>query len=437
MRTIGGLCRVFDPLPRDVMDRAIYRSFVFALAVSVLVAGRSAADDDPLKEQALKLNQVTGTNAMNNRLRELVKDEAGTKKLLATAAKMVKDTPASEASPLNYNACMILAKAAQVQKDTDTALIFYRACAKEASKVGSASKLIDVFDAMVNMYVVNKKYDEAIQACQEFLSLEIEDLDNPINRAKPIFMEKLIYSTSKKGKLDEALKMTEDLIEKDKGGWYFIRLKGEILRDAEKHSDAADAYLEAIERLKKSQKLDEDEQKIYLKEMRYILSNVYVEMKQIDKGTEQLEMLMKDDPDNPTFLNDLGFIWADNDMKFDEAEKLIRKAIEKDREQRKKIEDLPKEDDVDSAAYLDSLGWVLFKKKDYKEAKKYLLEATKLKGGKHIEIYDHLADAHMTLGEKAEAIKVWKEALELKDISKRDIERRKTIEKKLAEAEKK
>ena len=104
--------------------------------------------------------------------------------------------------------------------------------------------------------------------------------------------------------------------------------------------------------------------------MKYTLSGVYVDMKQIDKAAEHLETLMKDDPDNPTYLNDLGFIWADHDMKLDESEKLIRKAIEKDRELRKKTEDLTKDEDEDNAAYLDSLGWVLYKKKKYKEAKK-------------------------------------------------------------------
>jgi predicted Zn-dependent protease len=254
---------------------------------------------------------------------------------------------------------------------------------------------------------------------------------------KPFIMEKLVVVTAKKGKVDEALKMTENLIEKDKGGWYFVRLKGEVLREAEKYGDAADAYLEAIERLGKSKKLEDEQKKTFEKEMRYRLSGIYVDIKQIDKGAEQLEILMKDDPDNPTFLNDLGFIWADHDMKLDESEKLIRKALDKDREQRKKLEDLPKEEDVDNPAYLDSLGWVLFKKKEYKEAKKYLIDATKLEGGKHIEIYDHLADTHMALGEKAEAVKVWKDALELKDVSKRDMERRKSIEKKVADAEKK
>jgi uncharacterized protein HemY len=80
---------------------------------------------------------------------------------------------------------------------------------------------------------------------------------------------------------------------------------------------------------------------------------------------------------------------------------------------------------------------VLYKKKEYKEAKKYLVDATKLRGGKNMEIYDHLADVHMALGEKEDAIKVWKDALKIEDISKRDQERRKSIEKKVSEAEKK
>src|SRR5262249_39736996 len=104
---------------------------------------------------------------------------------------------------------------------------------------------------------------------------------------------------------------------------------------------------------------------------------------------------------------------------------------------RKKTEDLPKDEDVDNSAYLDSLGWVLFKKKEYKEAKKYLVDATKLRGGKNMEIYDQLADVHMALGEKEDAVKVWKDALKIEDATRRDKERRKSIESKLAEAEKK
>ncbi len=414
------------------MIPASYRPLL-ALVVAAIASSAFAADD-PIREKALKLNQTTGTSAMASRLSELLKDEAGTKKLLETAAKMVKD---EKPNPLNYTACFILAKAAQIQKNPNAALVFYKACATDATKLGSAQKIIDVFNGMVGLYMVTKKYDEAIQACQEFLDIQIEDVENPINQEKPFMMEKLILATGRKGKLDDAIKLTENLIEKDKGGWYFVRVKAEVFRDNEKYSDAADAYLETIERLKKSKRLEDEARDAYIRHMRYTLSGVYVDMKDIDKGAEQLQILLKDDPENATFMNDLGFIWADNDLKIEESEKLIRKAIAKDREQRKKIEDLPKDEDVDNPAYLDSLGWVLFKKKEYKEAKQHLTTAIKLEGGKNIEIFDHLADVHMALGEKAEAIKVWKESLKIEDSTKRDTERRKKVEQKLAAAEKK
>ena len=199
--------------------------------------------------------------------------------------------------------------------------------------------------------------------------------------------DKLHAIVKRRFALDDAA--TDELIDKDTGGWYFVRLKADLYREAEKYGDAADTYLEAIERLKKNTRLEEKQRDNFVKLLHYTLSNVYVEMKQIDKSAEQLETLLKDDPDNATFLNDLGYIWADHDMKLDESEKLIRKAIEKDQEKRKK-DNVDKEDDVDNTAYLDSLGCVLYKKKNYPEAKKYLLDAIKQKEGKHIEIYDHL-----------------------------------------------
>jgi tetratricopeptide (TPR) repeat protein len=125
-------------------------------------------------------------------------------------------------------------------------------------------------------------------------------------------------------------------------------------------------------------------------------------------------------------------------MNLDEAERLIRKAIElerKNRDELRKSGDLLPEYDHDNAAYLDSLGWVLFKKKQYSEAKKPLLEAIKLRDGENIEILDHLADVHMALGEKAEAIAVWKRALGIDVTTRRDLKRRAEILKKLKAAE--
>src|SRR2546423_347777 len=85
------------------------------------------------------------------------------------------------------------------------------------------------------------------------------------------------------------------------------------------------------------------------------------------------------------------------------VESLIRKALELDKAKRQKLRmkgDLKAVDDHDNGAYLDSLGWVLFKQKKYKEAKEALLEAVKDKNSQHIEIYDHLGETYLMLGER-------------------------------------
>jgi len=81
----------------------------------------------------------------------------------------------------------------------------------------------------------------------------------------------------------------------------------------------------------------------------------------VDKAADQLKELLKGAPDNPSYNNDLGYIWADHDMNLGESERLIRKAIEEDRKKRREAgEELTPAQDKDNPAYLDSLGRVLY-----------------------------------------------------------------------------
>ncbi len=98
--------------------------------------------------------------------------------------------------------------------------------------------------------------------------------------------------------------------------------------------------------------------------------------------------------------------------------------------------ELKPEDDKDNASYVDSLGWVLFKKKQYKEAKEYLQKAVKEEEGKHVEIYDHLGEACWALGDKKEAIDAWKKGVEVAGPSKREQAKKTELEKKIKEKEK-
>jgi len=66
----------------------------------------------------------------------------------------------------------------------------------------------------------------------------------------------------------------------------------------------------------------------------------------------------------------------------------------------------------DSAAYLDSLGWGYFKKGEYLKALKYIKQAYQ-KAPDDPVVTEHLAEVEEALGNKEEALKLYRKALEI------------------------
>jgi tetratricopeptide (TPR) repeat protein len=400
------------------------------LAILALNSRTCAADDnDAIQKRILKLNSVTGNDAIRAQILELAKDSAGTKKLLKVADDMAKE----KKDQIQYNAAYILGRVALYQKDLDIAQRFFKMCTDEATKLKSANKLDQAFNGYLAVLSQQKKYDEAEKLCLSMLEINGDEKMKEFQVL--VVQEKLIRITAKLGKIDEALKMTDELLSKSDDFWYFLEVKASVLHEAGKYKEAAEAYQSVLEKLDKAEGLKPEAKDDEMDSVRYALSGVYVELNDLDKCTEQLQILLKRHPDSATYNNDLGFIWADHDKNLDEAEKMIRKAIDLERKQRKGNAELLPEEDKDNAAYIDSLGWVLYKKKQYAEAKKYLEEAVKEKEGQHVEILDHLADVHMALGEKDQAISVWKKALDTDPDTKRDHKRMEEIRKKLKTAQ--
>jgi tetratricopeptide (TPR) repeat protein len=390
---------------------------------------RAADNDEALRAKALALNNLTGDEPMKGQIREFLDDAAGAKKLLAVAVTMAKETP----QPFNFNAAYVLARTAQAEEinDLDAGRVFYKVCAQEGMKLKSGQKLAQAYIGLIDMLYAHKKFDESEKICKQFLELE-EDEGGRIRVLKSEVLRFMIQAVAKQGKEDEALKLADNYLRDRKDYWRAYALKGWVLRELGKYDDSAKSYEQALDKVDKDKTLDKEDKADAVEMCRYILSSVYVDMNKIDKAAEHLKIILSQKPDDPTYNNDLGYIWADHDMNLDEAEKLIRKALDEDRKLRKKSS----EPDKDNAAYLDSLGWVLFKQKKYKEAKEPLLKAVQdKKDGQHIEILDHLAEVHMALGEKAEAIAAWKKGLEVAGAAKREQERKAQVEKKLKAAE--
>ncbi len=146
-----------------------------------------------------------------------------------------------------------------------------------------------------------------------------------------------------------------------------------------------------------------------------MLSAICSAAHQYDKAEEQLTLILKDDPDDATANNDLGYLLADQNKKLDEAEKRIRRALELDRRQRESNKSTRFMDgDGDNAAYVDSLGWVLFRKGDWDGARRELEKAEALPaGGEDPVVWDHLGDVYFRLQKVEKATSAWRTAVEL------------------------
>ena len=66
----------------------------------------------------------------------------------------------------------------------------------------------------------------------------------------------------------------------------------------------------------------------------------------------------------------------------------------------------------ENAAYLDSLGWVLFKLGKTKEAQGHLEKATQLPSGGDATIWDHLGDCYARNDKPKQARDAWQKALD-------------------------
>lgn len=396
------------------------------------LAGRADDKQNPLRTELLKLNSASGDDAQLAKLRAFIKDRAKAKLAIAEAAKMMKEAKEKE-KPFNYNGASILARAAHILRDYDAAEKFYEHQIELATAVKSGPKMLAGYDGLIEMYFDAKRYNDVVEVCEK-----VVDLAGPkeVEEAKPFVLEKLIQAKAKQGKIDEAMNMAKGLIELTDSSWYFLQLKGYIQREAGKFDDAIATYTEVLDKIDANKDL-KGETKDRLKDgVRYILSGLYVENKDVDKAAKQLQILIKRNPEHPGYKNDLGFIWSDHDQNLEESEKLIREALELDKKQKEKAKEEKKIDEVtESAAYLDSMGWVLYKQKKYKDALEYLKKASVDEDeGYHLEIWDHLGDCQMALGQKKDAITSWEKALKMEDLSKRDAERRRKVTEKLKKA---
>ena len=135
-------------------------------------------------------------------------------------------------------------------------------------------------------------------------------------------------------------------------------------------------------------------------ELLYRKAMVGGEAGKIDILERALGRILEIDPDNADALNSLGYTLADKTNRYQEAFKLVEKALS--------IR-------PNDPAFIDSMGWVYYRLNNLEKAILYLSKALSLL--KDDEIAAHLGEALWMAGRESEALEVWENGLEIEPSS--------------------
>ncbi|HEV2841545.1 MAG TPA: tetratricopeptide repeat protein [Chthoniobacterales bacterium] len=115
-----------------------------------------------------------------------------------------------------------------------------------------------------------------------------------------------------------------------------------------------------------------------------------------DKAADLLRTSISLDPANAAeAYNYIGFMWAEHNLHLDEAEEMIARALQLD---------------PNNGAYLDSLGWVHYRKGKYDEALTELLRAAQNLAQDDPIVFEHIGDTYSKLNRIAQALDYWQRA---------------------------
>jgi tetratricopeptide (TPR) repeat protein len=190
-----------------------------------------------------------------------------------------------------------------------------------------------------------------------------------------------------KGNTEEAILLAEGLRQRSAGKVDVLLEVAEFYQQSKRFGDAESVLADA--------------RKVQPRELRvlFLLGAVLERQKRHDAAEAVFREALGVQPDSAPVLNYLGYMNADRGVRLDEALGLIQRAVALDPE---------------NGAYLDSLGWALFRLDRLDQAETQLRRAVG-KGSPNAVVLDHLGDVLKRRGNVREALDYWQRALQGED----------------------
>ncbi len=116
-----------------------------------------------------------------------------------------------------------------------------------------------------------------------------------------------------------------------------------------------------------------------------------------DKAADLMRKSISLDPANSAeAYNYIAFMWAEHNMHLDEAEEMVGRALQFD---------------PNNGAYLDTLGWVQYRKGKYEDALTQLLRAEQNLTRPDPIVLEHIGDTYAKLNRNPQALEFWQKAI--------------------------
>jgi tetratricopeptide (TPR) repeat protein len=186
-----------------------------------------------------------------------------------------------------------------------------------------------------------------------------------------------------KGDRESAFRMLDEHAAKERSGSLDVEFaKAALLEDTGKANEAIAVLKLALERYPDHPGV------------RYQIALIQDKAGLTRDSVRSFEDLLKDRPADASLLNALGYSLADHNQKLPRAESLIRKALDAS---------------PDNPAFLDSLGWVRFRRGDIAGALPYMERAYRI--FPDAEIASHWGEILWASGKQSEARALWARSL--------------------------